>query len=250
MRWIPIPTGQDGKAFRRIAARKDGAEIYAAWILILQIAARMPVRGILADQDGDLVPEDFALMSGYPEKLFKNAVSVLCSEKIGWLREASGKHPDDIPIPSRLQDITGQDNTGQNITGQDSPSGEDPEYPINDKASASKAFYDNGFSAFWSIYPKRRGKIVGKQKAREYFGRLDPDDLPKVIANAKNYGINNDLPKDPERFLKNDFWRDWDTPQEADKPKSGGFLTAGEKQDIETDKIRASIGKKRIRGAL
>ena len=75
--------------------------------------------------------------------------------------------------------------------------------------------YQTFFDEFWSVYPKRNGKKTGKQAAFKNFKKIGIPLLTKVIANAKNYGINNDYPKDPERFLKNDLWKEWDTPQSA-----------------------------------
>lgn len=68
------------------------------------------------------------------------------------------------------------------------------------------------FLKFWEYYPKRNGKKVGKQTAGRIFKKIPAEELDRVIRNAINYGKTTDLPKDPERFLKNDFWKDWDQP--------------------------------------
>jgi len=54
------------------------------------------------------------------------------------------------------------------------------------------------------------------------------------LTNTQNYGVNNEYAKDPERFLKNEFWKDWDTPQTttnefAGKNKSSGQYAVGGK---------------------
>ena len=82
-----------------------------------------------------------------------------------------------------------------------------------EKESIKKTYADK-FEDFWGAYPKRNGKKVGKQAAQRKFEKIPVADLDRVIANARNYGINNDYPKDPERFLKDDFWKDWETPQQ------------------------------------
>lgn len=81
------------------------------------------------------------------------------------------------------------------------------------KSKEEKNIYTEKFSLFWEIYPKRNGKKVGKQATWKKFQKLKLSDLDLIIKNAENYGVGNDYPKDPERFLKDDFWRDWDTPQ-------------------------------------
>lgn len=81
-----------------------------------------------------------------------------------------------------------------------------------DKKEKNKEIYDQKFDLFWSIYPKRNGKIVGKKITKEIFNKLKIEDLDRVIKNAENYGIENLFAKDPQRFLQNDFWKDWDEP--------------------------------------
>jgi hypothetical protein len=73
--------------------------------------------------------------------------------------------------------------------------------------------FETAFKKFWDIYPLRNGKKVGKKSAKELFFKQKESDLERITKNAENYGIGNEFPKDPERFLKNDFWMDWDEPQ-------------------------------------
>ena len=85
LNWVLIPNKHDGKSYRRIIQMKDGVEIFAAWILILQVASKCQERGILADKDGPLTPEDLALKTGVKESLFKKALSALSDNNIGWM---------------------------------------------------------------------------------------------------------------------------------------------------------------------
>jgi len=85
---------------------------------------------------------------------------------------------------------------------------------VKDTIEEDSKEYITAFDKFWNIYPKRKGKKVGKQNAFKNFKKIPIESLPRVIKNAGNYGINNDYAKDPERFLKNDFWKDWDEPPE------------------------------------
>jgi hypothetical protein len=83
--WFPMPTKHDGKSFRRIMARMDGPMIYAAWCLIVGVAAKARVRGLLADTDGPLTAEDLAIKTGCAAEHFETALKVLSSKEIGWL---------------------------------------------------------------------------------------------------------------------------------------------------------------------
>jgi hypothetical protein len=111
--WVPVPLKHDGKGFRRLMAMKGGIEVYAAWMLILQVAAKCPTRGTLMDEDGPLSAEDLSLKTGCPETVFERAFEVLTSERIGWMLVSEWYSPD---RSLELQDRTGQDNTGQDRT--------------------------------------------------------------------------------------------------------------------------------------
>jgi len=52
MAWVPIPNKHDGLGFARIMNEKDGLEIFACWIIILQVASKCKPRGVLVDNDG------------------------------------------------------------------------------------------------------------------------------------------------------------------------------------------------------
>jgi len=85
-------------------------------------------------------------------------------------------------------------------------------YKEKDKDKEKDNIIQVKFIEFWKIYPKRNGKKVGKQSALENFKKLPIKELDRVIRNAGHYGIDNDYAKDPERFLKKNFWQDWDEP--------------------------------------
>ena len=85
MRWVAMPTKHDGKGFRRIMMMEDGMKIFAAWVLIVQVAAKCPIRGTLADEGGPLDVDDLSLKTGCSSEDFLKALKVLCSDKIGWI---------------------------------------------------------------------------------------------------------------------------------------------------------------------
>jgi hypothetical protein len=85
MNWVATPTKHDGKSFRRLMLMDDGLEIYGAWMLMVQIAAKCPTRGVLADADGPLDTSDLAVKTGCPQSKFDKALKVLSEKKIGWI---------------------------------------------------------------------------------------------------------------------------------------------------------------------
>jgi hypothetical protein len=113
--WVPIPVSHDGKRFRRLMAMRDGPAIYGAWVLILQIAAKCPERGVLKDDDGPLTAEDMAIQTGCPQSAFERAIEVLSSQRVGWILVADWEC-DARPLDYRtIQDRTIQDRREQEV---------------------------------------------------------------------------------------------------------------------------------------
>jgi len=109
-RWFPMPNKHDGKSFRRIAAHRDGVPVFAAWTLILEVASKMPVRGVLADEDGPLDAEDLAAMTGFPVQIFDLAFVLLTQDKIAWL-ETDDIKPQSVPeLPGASRDFALEQN--------------------------------------------------------------------------------------------------------------------------------------------
>lgn len=106
LQWVAMPCKHDGLAFRRIMLMPDGPEIYCAWVLIVQVAAKCPVRGILADHDGPLDASDLALKTGCRQDVFEKALKVLSGPKIAWIVGVKWE-PSGSALP--LQDSTRQD---------------------------------------------------------------------------------------------------------------------------------------------
>lgn len=134
--YVCVPNKQDGKGFARVASHKQSCRVFTGWMLILQVASKMPQRGVLVDEDGALEVDDLAAMTRFDEATFTTAIEVLTSPKVGWLEwveipaklVTSGRKPDEIPVrqdsvPSRPDasgrtegNRTEQKGTEQNIS--------------------------------------------------------------------------------------------------------------------------------------
>lgn len=103
---------------------------------------------------------------------------------------------------------------------------------------------DHGFSEFWSVYPRRRGRKVGKERALERWSKLDLATRRLAFKAAKRYAEACDagetIAKDAERFLARDYWRDWledaaptpptrptGVPEGAVPDGNGGWVVSG-----------------------
>jgi hypothetical protein len=96
--------------------------------------------------------------------------------------------------------------------------------------------YNESFEKFWSVYPKRNGKKVGKPTAFDLFCKFPETDWPIIIQCAQNYSTSsnarNNYAKDPERFLKKDYWREW---VEAESEPTNSAEQEKRRADIQRD---------------
>ena len=104
--FVCLPNKHDGKGYARIATCAKSCRAFTGWMLILQVASKMPQRGLLVDEDGALDVDDLAAMTRFESSVFDDAIEVLTQPKIGWLEwvdvpeelELSGRKQDKIPI--------------------------------------------------------------------------------------------------------------------------------------------------------
>ena len=100
LKWVPVPNKHDGKTFSRLRSLENRVEIFAAWVLILEVASKMPIRGVLVDSDLEpLTPEDLGVMTGFPSSIFEQALKTLILPKFGWIVESSENPADASEIP-------------------------------------------------------------------------------------------------------------------------------------------------------
>ena len=68
------------------------------------------------------------------------------------------------------------------------------------------------FEAWWSIYPARNGVKAGKQNAAIVFTKVihSEEDFQQLLKATERYKtVIGEWAKDGERFLKNEYWRDF-----------------------------------------
>lgn len=88
------------------------------------------------------------------------------------------------------------------------------------------------FETFWEAYPKRNGKRIGRQRSLCLFMALGEDDRQLCITATRHYAASDaaarGFSKDPERFLKAAYWREWIEPETSQaivplKPKRSTY---------------------------
>jgi hypothetical protein len=118
--WVSVTTKHDGKTFRRLMKRPDAARVYGAWILILAVAAKCPIRGDLVDDDGPLSTEDLESKTGLSSAEYDYALQVLTGPELRWIEHVKTEAvmPERAGAPAHMP-TTGPDITGHNKTGPD-----------------------------------------------------------------------------------------------------------------------------------
>lgn len=83
--WVKMRTKHDGRSYRRVTRLRNANNVLLGWYLSLQVAAKMPARGLLADLDGPLDAKDLADKTGIAPAVFQAALTSLIEPDIGWI---------------------------------------------------------------------------------------------------------------------------------------------------------------------
>lgn len=82
---------------------------------------------------------------------------------------------------------------------------------------------ENLFAVFWRQYPARNGRKLGKGNAQKRFCRFKIPVMKQIITAAGKYAKSGQMAKDPERFLKDDYWKEWIPEPENTRPDKNGW---------------------------
>jgi len=85
LRWVCVPNRHDGEGYSLIMEQDDAAELFAAWVLILQVASKCQVRGSLVRNDGTpLTAESLSIKTRADKAWFEKALNFF-THKVKWL---------------------------------------------------------------------------------------------------------------------------------------------------------------------
>lgn len=204
--WVAIPNRHDGKSYRRIAAHSEGVQIFAAWILILEAASKMPERGVLADEDGPLDAEDLSAMTGFPAAIFESAFNLLTQDRIGWLAVEEAKPrkrkspatsrnlPDPPAVPGNAA-VELQGTTGNGTEGKDRE-----QHSANAGASADSGKRQEDFDIWTLGVGKLMATGTSEQDARSFLGKQRKEFGGDVVSEAITKLLAQN-PVDPKAYL-------------------------------------------------
>lgn len=94
--FVLVPNKQDGDGYRTLMASPRGLEMFAVWILLLELASKCSPRGVLVRDNGQ--PHTAATLSRMlclPEEIVQLSLDQLASDEIGWMQitEEDGSTP-------------------------------------------------------------------------------------------------------------------------------------------------------------
>ena len=98
--WVPLPNSHDGFGYARLMRSARSAEIFAAWVLIVQVASRCQQRGSLLTADKKPYDSEMlAIRTRSQVEWFETAIPMLLD--IGWLEQVTEEKP--APLSARCQ---------------------------------------------------------------------------------------------------------------------------------------------------
>lgn len=110
--WVRCPVKQ-GRGYKRLVAADRTGAMLGVWTAIMQLAAQMPERGTLADDDGPLDADDIAVATMLDAETVQRAIDLLTdpANRIQWLESVEWEAVGDD------REITGDNGRAQEITG-------------------------------------------------------------------------------------------------------------------------------------
>ncbi len=101
--WVSVPNRHDGENYTKIVTHKDGAEIFAAWNLMIQVASKCHPRGFLIKDSGEPhTALSLSTKTRAPISWFENAFSFLI-EQTDWLQCQDWQETDRI-VPANCNE--------------------------------------------------------------------------------------------------------------------------------------------------
>jgi len=222
--YVPMPTKHEGKGLRRLLRSEDALSMFGVWCFVVELAAKMPRRGVLADSDGPFDAEDIADSIGIDPEPVQKLLDLVTGGRINWIELIEWN--DELHIPrtnrdssdntqsenraqadeKRREEKRREESTPQTPQGGDAPdlslSGEESKPQAKRRKKWTRAqlkeeryeAYPN-FQAWWKQYPNRKGiRQAFESWVKQGLEFRDQEQLFKVLSAQK---------KDPQ-WVKDD----------------------------------------------
>lgn len=222
--WVPMPNKHDGKGYRRILKLQHGPMVYAAWLLILQVASKCEPRGILRDEDGPLSALDLSDKTGFPEKYFELAFNHLTAKEIGWLEsdESAGttaSHPVITASHPEVACLKGMEGNGIEET------------TLCDRENAEQTVIQHAEKLYLE-YPRHIARPTALKAIKN---ALKKADFATLLSGVMKYkaamtGKDSQYIAHPATWFNQERWTD-----EAEKPKADTWIPKTDLSELPDD---------------
>jgi len=197
--------------------------------------------------NGDLPsePERLARIAGCSLKKFKKGFQTVSrkfimldtgriqNERLEQTRKAQEEHREKLAISGRMGGLKTQEEKRKE-SSEASSEASSKNKPLQSSSSTSLKRDLKDYATFsekwWQAYPSRNGKKVGKKESIIYLKslKLSQEDQNLLLTATGNYSKSkiaiDGYAKDPVRFLKKDFWRDWIEPESIEAKQGEWFV--------------------------
>lgn len=201
-RYVYTPNKHDGSGYGRMMAHPESERLFAAWNAIIQVASKMPNRGILSTNPGTpgnfpgspgdfLTASDLAFRTRLKPETFVLALSFFSSPEMGWLEKKTpnlGENQNPSEIPGEFPGTPGKTGVeGKGIEGKgredqeasfqnDNPKGEESDKmkkkPVIQESLIPNPFLESSdFMEAWTGFLEMR-KEIKKGGATDYAQKL------------------------------------------------------------------------------
>ena len=210
-----FPHQRDMRNDRKIKAvrAKFGIDGYAIYNMMLEVLSESELLLISWNEmEIEMIAGDFGVES---EKLIETVeyfVKIdLLQTNNGYLFCKQLEKRAEYVFAKRTENLNSlRSRNGVNFTKTDVP---DPKSTQSKVKESKENIYVTFFDEFWKLYPKRKGKKLGKSTCLSWWKKYAENDYDKIIAATKNYAVSdaakNNFARDPIRFLKSEYWHDW-----------------------------------------
>lgn len=114
---------------------------------------------------------------------------------------------------STIKKIRSHEKSFRNLSGIVPKSEATEEEEEEDKERKKERNEPGLFEIFWHSYPTRNGQKVGKSATLKLYNKLKNGERELLLQATKNYAdsktVKDGFAKDPQRFLRDNFWKDW-----------------------------------------
>lgn len=136
LRWVCVPNKHDGEGYATVMEQENAAELFAAWVLILQVASKCQERGTLMREDGTpMTAKTLAMKTRAEKSWFEDALNFFTT-KVKWLecqvtvsQVSPDRHPTDRQVTKK---------EGREWKGSEGNSPEREEFPELESEALAK----------------------------------------------------------------------------------------------------------------